>query len=130
MVDARAERAARAGRRAHERRGACGYAPRAGSQRRSPRAHHGAGASASPLRRRMIYLKLRQAGDGANHKRVRSAVCRGARCRSGADDARRCRSAIASRLLKPTAPQRGVVGGLRVRSHGRGPSVEVPGDRG
>ena len=77
----------------------------------------------------MIHLKLRQAGERANHKRVhRLYVAERLQIRRR----RRKKVPVVDRqpLSQADGGERGLVGGLRVRSHGRGPSVEVSGDRG
>ena len=76
----------------------------------------------------MIYLKLRQEGRRVNHKRVDRLY---AEARLQVKRRRRKKVPLADRqpLAAAAGPERGLVGGLRVRSHGRGPRAEVPDDR-
>ena len=76
----------------------------------------------------MIYLKLRQEGRVVNHKRVDRLY---AEARLQVRRRRRKKVPLADRqpLARPQAPNAGVVGGLRLRSHGRRPRAEVPDDR-
>ena len=76
----------------------------------------------------MIYLKLRQAGVRRQSQARRSALRGGPA--PGETPATEEGAAGRSPAARPAAgAQRGVVGGLRVRSHGRGPRAEVPDHR-
>ena len=77
----------------------------------------------------MIHLKLRQAGELVNHKRVeRLYRLEKLHIRRR----RRKKIPVSDRqpLIRPGRSQRGLVDGLRVRSGGLGPDDQVPGDRG
>ena len=61
----------------------------------------------------MIYLKLRQAGELVNHKRVERLYAL-EKLQVGVGGARRSRSADRQPLVRPGGCQRGLVDGLRV----------------
>ena len=76
----------------------------------------------------MIYLKLRQEGRRVNHKRVDRLY---AEAQLQVRRRRRKKVPLGRSAAPRQAPgaERGVVGGLRVRSHGRGPRLEVSNHR-
>ncbi len=112
----------------HERLGVAVHAG-AGSECRAPRPHRRVGASASSLRRRHDLSEAAPSRrTSSNHKRVDRLYVE---ARLQIRRRRRKKVPVADRqpLRQAHGAERGVVGGLRVRSHGRGARAEVPGDR-